>query len=329
MQPSSIASILERLANAFPLWVTAACGLALIEPALFDWFRGEAIVVGLAVIMLGMGMTLSLADFSRVASRPAAIVAGVVAKFLIMPTAGWSIATGLGLETPFAVGLILVASCPGGTASNVVSFIARADVALSVVMTTCSTLAAVFLTPLLTALLASRLVEVDTWGLFLSTFQVVILPVAVGVAFKRIAPGAVDRVLPAAPLVSVLMIALICGSIIGQNASAVREAGPQLLGAILLLHLAGFAVGYLFARALGYPTRTARTISIETGMQNSGLGVVLAQKHFASEPLTAVPGAISALAHSVIGSLLAAWWRREGTPRSDMAGEHTAHTKPK
>ena len=312
MPPSPSAVLLERLANAFPIWVAAACSLALVEPGLFAWFKGEAIVVGLAVIMLGMGMTLSLADFGRVASRPLAVVAGVAAQFLIMPAAGLAIATGLGLERPFAVGLILVACCPGGTASNVVTFIARADVALSVVMTTCSTLAAVVLTPLLTALLAGQFVQVDTWGLFLSTLKVVILPVAGGVALNRLLPRAVASVLPIAPLVSVLVIALICGSIIAQNAAAVREAGSQLFVAIALLHVTGFGVGYLFARLLGYPTQIARTISIETGMQNSGLGVVLAQKHFATEPLTAVPGAISALTHSVIGSILAAWWRWRG-----------------
>jgi BASS family bile acid:Na+ symporter len=318
MSPTSATVLLERLADAFPLWVAAACGLALVEPSLFAWFKGEAIVVGLAVIMLGMGMTLSLADFGRVASRPLAVVAGVVAQFVIMPAAGWAIATGLGLDRPFAVGLILVACCPGGTASNVVSFIARADVALSVVMTTCSTLAAVLLTPLLTALLAGRFMQVDTWGLFLSTVQVVILPVAGGVALNRLLPRAVASVLPIAPLVSVLMIALICGSIIAQNAAAVRGAGSLLLVAIVLLHVAGFGVGYLFARLVGYPTLIARTISIETGMQNSGLGVVLAQKHFASEPLTAVPGALSALTHSVIGSILAAWWRWRATTAAAM-----------
>ena len=310
MPPSSTAPLLERLANAFPLWVAVACGLALIEPRLFSWFEGKLIVAGLAVIMLGMGMTLSPADFWRVASRPAAVLAGVIAQFVIMPTAGWAIGVGLGLPTPFAVGLILVACCPGGTASNVVTFIARADIALSVAMTTCSTLAAVALTPLLTQLLAGQLVEVDSWGLFLSTLQVVILPVAAGAFFNKVSPRAVAHVLPAAPLVSVLTIALICGSIIGQNADAVRTAGLQLLTAIVLLHAAGFAVGYTFARLLGYTTTVARTISIETGMQNSGLGVVLAQKHFAAEPLTAVPGAISALTHSVIGSGLATWWRQ-------------------
>jgi bile acid:Na+ symporter, BASS family len=300
---------LELAANAFPLWVLAACTLALFRPAWFTWFRGEAIVVGLAVIMLGMGITLSVADFARVATRPGTVAAGFVAQFAIMPTAGWLVATLCDLETPFAVGLMLVACCPGGTASNVVTYIARADVALSVLMTTCTTLGAVVLTPLLTKLLAGRLVEVDAWGLFFSTLQVVVLPVAAGVAINRFLPGVVRAVLPVAPLVSVLTIALVCASIIGQNAAAVLESGPRLVGAVVLLHGLGFGVGYLFARLFGYDRTVARTISIEVGMQNSGLGVVLAQKHFPAEPLTAVPCAISSVIHSVIGSLLAGWWR--------------------
>ena len=302
--------MLERLANAFPVWVLVACGLALVEPPLFTWFRGDAIVIGLAVIMLGMGITLTLDDFARVATRPATVAAGFLAQFVIMPTAGWLVATALGLDTPFAVGLMLVACCPGGTASNVVTYIARADVALSVLMTTCTTLGAVVLTPLLTKLLAGRLVEVDAWGLFLSTLQVVVLPVAAGVAINRFLPRVVRAVMPVAPLVSVVTIALVCGSIIGQNAAAVRSSGPQILLAVVLLHAIGFGVGYLFARLLGYDRIVARTVSIEVGMQNSGLGVVLAQKHFPAEPLTAVPCAISSVIHSVIGSLLAGWWRR-------------------
>ena len=304
--------MLERLANAFPVWVLVACGLALVEPRLFTWFRGEAIVIGLAVIMLGMGITLSIDDFARVATRPATVATGFLAQFLIMPTAGWLVATLLGLETPFAVGLILVACCPGGTASNVVTYIARADVALSVLMTTCTTLGAVVLTPLLTKLLAGRLVEVDAWGLFLSTLEVVVLPVVAGVAINRFLPRVVRAVMPVAPLVSVVTIALVCASIIGQNAAAVRSSGPRLLLAVVLLHAIGFGVGYLFARFWGYDRIVARTVSIEVGMQNSGLGVVLAQKHFPAEPLTAVPCAISSVVHSVVGSLLAGWWRRVG-----------------
>ncbi|NBW95862.1 MAG: bile acid:sodium symporter family protein [Planctomycetia bacterium] len=301
--------LLDLAANAFPLWVLAACGMALFEPRLFTWFRGEAIVYGLAVIMLGMGITLSLDDFTRVATRPTTVAAGFAAQFLIMPAAGWLVATLLGLETPFAVGLILVACCPGGTASNVVTYIARADVALSVLMTTCTTLGAVVLTPLLTKLLAGRLVEVDAWGLFRSTLAVVVLPVAAGVVINRFLPGVVRAVLPVAPLVSVVTIALVCASIIGQNAAAVLTSGPRLLAAVALLHGLGFGVGYLFARLLGYDRTVSRTISIEVGMQNSGLGVVLAQKHFPAEPLTAVPCAISSVVHSVIGSVLAGWWR--------------------
>jgi BASS family bile acid:Na+ symporter len=300
---------LDLLANAFPVWVVVACGLALVEPAWFVWFRGPAIVVGLAVIMLGMGITLSLADFARVATRPAAVAAGFVAQFLIMPLAGWLVAMMAGLETPFAVGIMLVASCPGGTASNVVTYIARADVALSVLMTTCSTLGAVVLTPLLVKLLAGRLVEVDALGLFLSTLQVVVLPVAAGVAINRFLPRVVQSVQPAAPLVSVITIALVCASIVGQNAAAIRTSGLQLLAAVAAVHGLGFGVGYLFAGAFRFDRPVSRTISIEVGMQNSGLGVVLAQKHFSAEPLTAVPCAISSVVHSVMGSLLAGWWR--------------------
>jgi len=301
--------LLDRLADAFPVWVVVACGLALVEPRLFTWFRGEAIVAALAVIMLGMGVTLSVADFARIAARPLPVAVGLAAQFGIMPLLGWLIANALGLETSFALGLVLVACCPGGTASNVVTAIARADVALSVVMTTCSTLAAVALTPLLVKLLAGRLVDVDAAGLFLSTLQVVVLPVAAGVTVNRFLPGVVRGVQPVAPLVSVILIALVCGSIIGQNAAAVRESGPRLLVAVALLHAGGFALGRTVGRLAGYPAAAGRALAIEVGMQNSGLGVVLAQRHFPAEPLAAVPCAISSVVHSVIGSILAAAWR--------------------
>ncbi len=312
--------ILETLANAFPLWVLAACSLALVRPELFTWFGDSAIVVGLGVIMLGMGLTLSFDDFARVASRPSAVAAGFVAQFVIMPLAGWTVATAMRLETPFAVGLILVACCPGGTASNVVTFIARADVALSVAMTTCSTIGAVVLTPLLTKALAGRLVAVDTWGLLASTAEVVVLPVAAGAAMNRFLPRLSRAVLPVAPLVSVVLIALVCASIVGRNAVTIRESAPRLLVAVVLLHAIGFGIGYAFARLIGYDRHVSRTISIEVGMQNSGLGVVLATKHFPSEPLVAVPCAISSVVHSCMGSVLAGFWRLGGAtgPRDEL-----------
>ncbi len=302
------AAVLAWLANLFPVWVVAACGLALAHPPLFTWFRGPMIVWGLAVVMLGMGLTLDADDFRGAFRMPFAVAAGFVLQYTVMPFLGWGVAKVMGLDTPFAVGLILVACCPGGTASNVVSYLARANVALSVLMTTASTMAAVMMTPMLTAWLAGRLVPVDAAGLFLSTAQVVVLPVAAGVAMHHIAPGAARAALPAAPLVSVAAIALICASIVGQNAAAVRESGGRLLGAVFLLHAGGFGLGYALARLLGLDRIVARTVSIEVGMQNSGLGVVLAQKHFA-DPLTAVPCAISSVMHSVLGSVLAGIWR--------------------
>lgn len=300
--------LLTWLTNAFPLWVVTMAACALFQPAWFTWFTGPWIVWGLAVIMLGMGLTLTINDFRAIGRMPRAVALGFVAQFTIMPLLGWAMGRLFALETPYAVGLILVACCPGGTASNVVTFLARANIALSVVMTMCSTFAAVFMTPLLTSWLAGTLVRVDAWGLFLSTFQVVVLPVVLGVWINRLAPRAVQRAQLVLPLVSVVVIALICASIIGASSVAVKSAAWRLLGAVFGLHAGGFALGYLAARLLRFEQLTARTVSIEVGMQNSGLGVVLARKHF-TDPLTAVPCAISSVFHSVIGSLLAGWWR--------------------
>lgn len=303
--------VLNVLANLFPVWVLLGGVLALLHPPAFTWFK-PYIVPGLAVIMLGMGLTLSIEDFRRVTRLPGAVAAGFAAQFLIMPVLGWSIAHGLKLERDFAVGLILVSCCPGGTASNVVAYIARANVALSVLMTMCSTFGAILLTPLLTKWLAGTLVPVPAMQLFLDTLKVVLLPVLGGLALHHWFPKLTRAVLPVAPLVSVLTIAMICATIIGLNAESLRRSGGSLLLAVTLLHAGGFALGYLFARLLGYDELIRRTISIEVGMQNSGLGVVLAQNFKNPETgisLAAVPCAISATMHSVIGSLLAGLWR--------------------
>ena len=272
------------------------------------------IVWGLAVIMIGMGITLEFNDFRRVARMPRQVAIGVITHFTIMPLLGWSIARGFELEPQLAVGLILVACCPCGTASNVVNYIARSDVALSVLMTLCSTFAAVVMTPLLTQWLAGAYVDVDGWSLFINTLQVVAAPVLLGMVLNRYTPRLVRTVLPAAPLLSVTVIALICASIIGSNAQTVKDAGLRLLGAVALLHGGGFALGYWLARLLRLDEIVCRTISIEVGMQNSGLGAVLARSSFPQLALAPVPAAISASFHSIIGSLLAAWWRLAAAP---------------
>jgi BASS family bile acid:Na+ symporter len=305
-------SILAQLANAFPLWVLLASGLALVYPEWFTWFH-PYIEPGLAVVMLGMGMTLSTQDFKAALAMPRLICLGFVAQYTLMPLTGWAIGVGFGLPRDFAVGIILVACCPGGTASNVVTYLARANVPLSVLMTMTSTLGAVVMTPLLTRLLAGALVEVNVSGMLWTTAKVVVLPIVFGLFLHHRAPRLVQAVMPVGPLVSVLMIALLCGDIIGLNASRVREHGFHLLGALVVLHAAGFTTGYLFARLFRYAERERRTVSVEVGMQNSALGTALANRHF-SDPisqvaLAAVPCAISAVVHSVIGSLVAGVWR--------------------
>ncbi|PKM35337.1 MAG: transporter [Gammaproteobacteria bacterium HGW-Gammaproteobacteria-10] len=301
--------LLNLLANLFPFWVITCSGLALFFPAWFTWFSGPMIVWGLAIIMIGMGITLSFEDFLRVTRTTRPVLIGVVAQFAVMPLLGWAIAYGLSLDPQLAVGLILVACCPGGTASNVVSYIAHADVALSVLMTMCSTFAAVVMTPLLTHWLAGAYVPVDAWSLFFNTLQVVILPVLSGMLLNRYTPRLVKAVTPVAPLVSVMVIALICASIIGANAGTIKDSALPLLSAVALLHLGGFTIGYTMARLMKLEENASRTISIEVGMQNSGLGAVLAQSSFAQMALAPIPSAISASFHSIIGSVLAAWWR--------------------
>ncbi len=285
----------------------------MMVPDAFTWFSGPWIVWGLAVIMLGMGVTLTLEDFRAIRTMPKAVAIGFVAQYTIMPLLGWGLGRALSLPTEYAVGLVLVACCPGGTASNVVTFIARADVCLSVVMTACSTLAAAVMTPLLTATLVGTRVPVDAWGLFQSTIQVVFIPVVLGVVLNRCLHKPMQKVLPVAPLVSVVVIAMICASIIGQRVEEVKASFGPLLLAVFLLHLGGFVIGYTLARVLRLPTKSARTVAIEVGMQNSGLGVVLANRHFVNAStgvaVAAVPCAISAAMHSVIGSIFAGWWR--------------------
>ena len=293
---------------AFPVWVLLASLLALWRPGIFTWFSGGLITVGLGVIMLGMGLTLEVDDFRRVLRRPAPIGLGVVLQYVVMPLMGWTVAWALDLPREFAVGLILVSCCPGGVASNVISYLALADVPLSVSMTAVSTGLSVLMTPALMATLASSRIDVPAAGLLLSTVQVVILPVAAGLVLRRYAQGIARAVLPYGPFTSVVLITLIVASIIGSSRAIILESGDLLVVAVFGLHAGGFFFGYTLARLVSRRVPTARTVSIEVGMQNSGLGVVLAGQNFTS-PLVAVPSAISSLFHSLIGSVVAGVWR--------------------
>ena len=307
--------LLAALTNAFPLWVLAAAVVALVRPELFTWFSGPLIPLGLGIIMLSMGMTLGFDDFRRISRERRLVLPGVALQYTLMPALGWGLGVAFDLPAPLAAGLILVSCCPGGTASNVISFLARADVALSVTMTAGSTLLAVVMTPALTAALAGQRVDVPTADLLLDTVQVVIVPVVAGALLKWRFPEASRRILPVAPLVAVIAITLIVGSVLGAGRQQVIDAGLRLLLAVICLHAGGFVLGYLAGRLLLRRELAARTVAIEVGMQNSGLGVVLAQQNFAN-PLVALPCALSALFHSLVGSLAAAIWRATPPPRT-------------
>lgn len=271
--------------------------------------QGSVVILILAFIMLCMGLTLTFDDFRRIGRMPKDVAIGFAAQYSIMPLLAWGIAYMFNLPVHFAVGLILVGCCPGGTASNLVSYIAKADVALSVVMTVCSTLAAVILTPLLTQLFAGTLVPVDTWMLFKQTLQVVILPIVLGILLNRWLPRFVQRVMLVAPLLSVLGVCVICAVVFAVHADVILKHATELILAVAILHAGGFLMGYCFARFFGCHLSSARTISIEVGMQNSGLAIVLAKQAFPMLPLMPVVGAISVLMHSLLGSLLAVLWR--------------------
>ena len=320
--------MLRTITNNFALLTVLGVGLAWFFPAGFTWMTDGRIAVAgqpllslaLGTIMLAMGLTLTFEDYRGLAKMPKALLAGVGLQFAVMPLSGFVIARVLDLEPGLAVGLILVACCPGGTASNVVTYIARGHVALSVAMTMASTLAAVVLTPLLTGTLAGTYVEIDRLNLLLNMVSIVLVPVVLGTLLNRVFPYATERVNAVLPLVAIVLVILIVGGIVGGSKAQIVEHAGVLLLATFLLHAAGFALGYVLARALGLGEIEARTISIEVGMQNSGLGSGLAKTPaFAAQfanatqaALAPVPAAISAVWHVVIGSLLAGIWRRRG-----------------
>jgi BASS family bile acid:Na+ symporter len=305
---------LNWITNLYPVWLIAISALAFMKPETMAWFNGPWIIWALTLVMLGMGFTLSVKDFQRLAKMPGATALGFVAQYTVMPLVGWGLAHLLGLKGGLAVGLILVASCPGGTASNVVSYLARANVALSVILTMASTLMAFIMTPLWCKGLAGQYVEVDAKGLCLSTLQVVVLPVLIGVFCNWRFPRSVAKVAQAGPLVSVIAIVMITGGIVAQSAASMAAHAGKLFTALVALHVAGFILGYAITRILRYPPDVARTVSIEVGMQNGGMAAMLAKRHFPADPLTAVPAVFSGILQNLLGSLIAAWWRARPLP---------------
>ena len=303
----------QYLSEYMGVLVLAAALLALTFPNVLQQIRPTFINYLLGVVMFGMGLTLNLTDFKIVFSRPKDVITGCLAQFTIMPLLAWVLATVFRLDEALALGVVLVGCCPGGTASNVITYLAKGDLALSVGMTGVSTLLAPLLTPLLTWALAGKTVDVDVAGMLLSILWVVILPIVVGLTVKWIWPKFTEKATDYLPAVSSIAIALIVAIVIGANASKLMAGGLVIVGVVVLHNLCGLSLGYLIGRMLGLSEPKKRAISIEVGMQNSGLASSLATIHFAAYPLATIPGAIFSVWHNISGAMVAYLYRKNNT----------------
>ncbi len=282
--------------------VVAFAASALILPPAFEWVAPQ-IPILLGVIMFGMGMTLRVEDFKEIFRRPRDVLIGVLAQFTIMPLIAYALATIFQLPAELAVGVILVGTCPGGTASNVMTYLAKGDLALSVSMTMSTTILAPIVTPLLMWILAGAWIEISLAKMMLSIVQIVIAPILLGIIINHFFADSVKRVVKILPLVSIVAILLIAGGVVSVNADKILQTGLLIMLVIVLHNLCGYGLGYCAAKIFRMNLAKAKAISIEVGMQNSGLAVSLAIIHFGAA--TAIPGAIFSVWHNISGSIAA------------------------
>ncbi|WP_216638431.1 bile acid:sodium symporter family protein [Endozoicomonas arenosclerae] len=305
--------LLTTITRLFPLWAVLFSALAYSFPGGFDHL-GYLIAPGLSLIMLFMGLTLSWEDFAQIRNRLPALTAGVFLQFGIMPFAGLLIAQLLELPVDLTVGMILAGSVAGGTASNVLCYLAKGDVALSISMTAASTLIGAFATPFLISFLAHQYIEVDPWDLMWGLAKIVLFPVALGVLINHFCHGFVKKLNPVFPLCSMATIILVIAVVVASNAQALPEIGLITILAVALHNCTGLSLGYLVAHLLGFDKKTCKTVAIEVGMQNSGLAVVLATKFFT--PGAALPATFFSIWHNITGSALATWWARNASTQT-------------
>ncbi len=301
------------ITSRFPYSAILLSAMAAFLPEIFVPLK-PAIVPLLGLVMFGMGMTLTFESFRRVLRMPGALALGVGLQFLIMPLAAWLVALVLRLPPQLMAGMVLVGACPGGTASNVICYLARGNVALSISLTAFSTMAAVVMTPALTWLYVGQTVPVPVLQMLLSILKIVIAPVALGVLVNSWLGPRLHRLRAVFPAVSVLAIVLIIAIIVAVNEPQLGNLALPVILAVILHNLLGLAAGYWLPRWLGQDVTTCRTLAIEVGMQNSGLGVALAMKHFSA--IAALPGAVFSIWHNLSGASLATHWgnknRRDG-----------------
>lgn len=298
------------------LIVLLVAALSLLWPASFLWIDTWAINPMLGLIMFGMGLTLSPTDFRIVLSRPKDILIGCLAQFTVMPLLAWLLTWAFQLPKELALGVILVGCCPGGTASNVITYLAKGDLALSVGMTATSTLLAPLLTPLLVWLIAGTMVDVDTLGMLQSIVYVVIAPIIAGLLCQRFLPRLTKGLVPYLPAFSTIVICLVVGIVVSHNATRLLVGGFVVVVAVMLHNLLGLLIGFLTGRLLRLSRPKCVALSVEVGMQNSGLASSLAVLHFSAYPLAAIPGAVFSVWHNISGALAAhflnvAKWQRD------------------
>ena len=291
------------------LLVVLVTAVALFFPVSFVWMETKAVTPILGIIMFGMGLTIRPGDFKPVILHPKEILVGELAQFVVMPALAFLISRLLQLPEELALGVILVGCCPGGTASNVICYLAKGDITLSVAMTGVSTLLAPVLTPALVYLLAGQNIEVDMMAMFMSIVQVVILPILLGFVVNHFFSALAQRFISVLPLISTLSIAAIIGIVVSHNAANILSCSLLVGIAVVLHNVLGLALGYGAGRLTGMAPAQRTAISIEVGMQNSGLATSLATAHFALFPMASVPGAIFSVWHNFSGSLAAALFR--------------------
>lgn len=298
----ALARFSQFVGNSFALWVLLFAVLGFLLPEQFRQLT-PWIVPLLGIIMFGMGLTISTRDFAEVFRRPVEVGVGVVSQFLIMPLLAVLLTRIIPMDPQVAAGVILVGCCPGGTSSNVMTYLAKGDTALSVACTSVTTLAAPIVTPFLMLMLASEYLPVDAWAMFISILKLVLLPLALGFLAQKLVPTLVRAAVPALPLVSVTGIVLIVAAVVGASKGAIAESGLMIFVVVVLHNGLGYLVGFLAARATGLSLARRKAIAIEVGMQNSGLAAALATAYFS--PLAAVPAAIFSVWHNISGAIVA------------------------
>lgn len=303
-------NVLRKLTKFVSRWmaviVIAVAALALLLPApVSALLKTSYVNTLLGIVMFGMGLTLKPVDFKVVFSRPKDVIIGCICQFTIMPLLAFLLCKVFHLPVELAVGVILVGTCPGGTSSNVMTYMSKGDVALSVGMTAVSTILAPFLTPALILLYAGQSVDVNMMSMFMSIVKVVIVPIVLGLLINRFLPKVAEGIVDILPLISTTAIVAIVGAVVAANAAKIMTCGVLIVAVVILHNLLGYAVGYGVGKALKLDTTKCRAISIEVGMQNSGLATSLAGTHFAQYPLATIPGAVFSVWHNISGAILA------------------------